>query len=282
MNSIEKPAIHYRYKEKEPDTQVEILKLIEAEPRGFIECLDKDGKLEKILPEVARLKNLAQPKEFHQEGDVFKHTLMLLDSLSPNADLRLKLAAIFHDLGKADTQEISGQGKITFHGHARKSAERVKAIAERFRFSDKLKKEVMWLAENHMLPISSDVARIKSTKLERMFLEDEELGKDLLALSRADALASIPADGKPNLKNIDILLRRIEQLKQLRDERKKEIPRLVTGKDLIDLGFKPGPGFSNILEEIREAQLNGKISTKEEGVKLAKDLLQTFQHASLP
>ena len=252
----------------------EILKSVNTNPKRFVELMDEVGGLSVVLPEFARLKNIAQPREFHREGDVFQHTLKLLDNLPQKASLRLKLAALLHDTGKADTQEISENGKITFHGHARRSADHARAIAQRFRLPGKLGKEIVWLVENHMLPISSDVKRIKSTKLEKIFLEDESLGKDSIALSRADALASIPEGGKPNLENINLLIGRIDQLKQLREEKEKAIPRLVTGKDLIELGLKPGRGFSQILDQIREAQLDGKINSKKEGIELVNKIIK--------
>jgi|GEM_PF-547067 len=252
----------------------EILKAIKANPKKFIELMDEVGGLPVILPELACLKNLKQPREYHREGDAFQHTLMLLDHLPVNAGLRLKLAALFHDLGKAETQKISEEGKITFHGHARKSAELVEAIVSRFHFPNKLTKEVGWLVENHMFPINSEMDRVKSTKLEKMFLEDEGLGRDLIALSRADALASLPAEGKSDLKNVNLLLKRIEELKQLRDEKEQEIPRLITGRDLIDLGLKPGRSFSKILEASREAQLNGEIKSKKEGLELVRRIIK--------
>jgi poly(A) polymerase len=250
----------------------EILKSLKADPKRFIELMDEIGGLEIILPEFTHLKNLAQPREFHREGDTFLHTMMVLEKLPSNASLRLILAAISHDFGKADTQKIDEVGKITFHGHASKSAEHVRDIAKRLRFSDKLKKEVTFLVENHMLPISSNIGQIKSNKLEKLFLEDEELGQELIELSRADALASIPEDGKPNLENIDLLVERIGQLKQLAIDKEKVIPYLVMGKDLIGLGLKPGPLFSRILEEVREAQLIGRINSKKEGLEFARKI----------
>jgi putative nucleotidyltransferase with HDIG domain len=252
----------------------EILKSIKADPLRFVEMMDEVGGLKVILPELSSLKNLAQPKEYHREGDAFRHTLMVLSALPSEAKLRLKLATLFHDLGKAVTQKIDENGKITFHGHAQKSAELTRNIANRFRFTDKLKKEVVWLVENHMLCLSSDVGKVKKSKLEKMFLEDEELGKDLFTLSRADATASIPANGKPNLESVNILLERIEEIKKLREEKNQEIPRLVTGKDLIEMGFESGPKFTHILDEIRNAQLEGKIKSKKEGIELAKKTIR--------
>lgn len=248
----------------------EILKSIDANPKQFINLMDEIGGLEIILPELTHLKNLRQPKEFHSEGDAFHHTMMLLDHLPEKASLRLKLAALFHDLGKAETQKISESGKITFHGHDKKSVEIIQQIASRFRMPAKLTEEVSWLVQNHMIPLSSNINQMKSTTLEKIFLLDENLGNDLMILSKADALSSLSEKGKPDLGDIEILSERIEQVK--RSVKSKEINRIVTGSDLISLGFKPGPEFSDIMQKIRELQLNGKIKTKEDALQFVRKI----------
>jgi poly(A) polymerase len=250
----------------------EILKAIQANPRRFVEIMDELGGLKVIFPELARLKNLAQPREHHREGDAFRHTLLLFDNLPSKAGLRLKLAALFHDLGKADTQQIDERRKITFHGHAQKSAEHFQVISQRFRLPSKLTEEVLWLVQHHMFPLSSNISQVKSTTLEKMFLQNEDLGKDLIALSQADALSSLPQEGEPRLESINLLIEKIENLRQAHQNKSKEIPRIITGKDLIGLGLKPGPDFSRILDEIRNAQLDGRIKTKEEGIELVKKI----------
>jgi poly(A) polymerase len=199
---------------------------------------------------------------------------MVLDKLPPNASLRLKLAALFHDLGKADTQAKNKEGKITFYGHSQKSAEHTKQIASRLRLPKKLSEEVVWLVKNHMLPLTVDTQAIRTTKLEKMFFQNEKLGQDLIALAQADALSSLPAKGEPNLENINRLISRLQEIESRLDAKSKiNIPRLITGKDLIALGLEPGPVFKEILDEIRVAQLDGRIVNKEEAIELAKGII---------
>jgi len=252
----------------------EILKAASSNPRHFIELLDKAGGLEVILPELASLKGLNQPREYHKEGDALQHTLMLLDNLPQNASLRLKLAGIFHDLGKADTQEKDEKGKITFYGHNKAGEKHVRTIVNRFRLPNKLAKEVIWLVENHMFPLSQSVYDIKATKLEKMFMKNQELGNDLISLARADASASIPEQGKPNMESINHLISRIEKLEKHVGKKDSKMQAIITGKDLKEMGVKPGPLYKKILSEVREAQLNGRVKNEEEGMKLVKDLLQ--------
>ena len=251
----------------------EFQKAIEANPRRFIELLDGVGGLKLILPEIEALKHTEQSRDHHSEGDVFKHTMMLLDNLPKEASLRLKLAGLFHDIGKPSTQEKKEDGKIIFYGHDEKGVEIFRKIANRLKLPNDLKKDIIWLIENHMFPLSPNVETIKSTKLESRFLRDEELGKDLITLSQADALASIPETGEPNLENINKLISRIEELKKKsKGKEKVDIPQIITGKDLITLGLKPGPDFKIILEEIRAAQLDGRINTKDEALGLVQKI----------
>lgn len=252
----------------------EILKSISANPRKFVELIDEVGGLKVIFPELYRLKNLAQPREHHSEGDAFKHTLMLLDNLPKNATLRLKLAGLFHDLGKADTQEVDKEGKITFHGHAKNSVSCFGLIARRLKLTKKLSSEVAWLIDHHMLPLMVDANEIKPKKIEDYFLKNEDLGRELILLAEADALASIPEKGEPDLENINELVGKIEELEKRFDKQKYvEIPKIITGHDLIKLGLKPGKEFSVILHKVREAQLDGRIKSREDGLKLVGEIV---------
>lgn len=252
----------------------ELLKAIDANPKKLIELLDEVGGLEYIFPELHKLKNLAQPREYHSEGDAFKHTLMLLDNLPKDATLRLKLAALFHDLGKADTKGFGEKGNITFHGHPKESVEHFRLIARRLRLSKKLASDVAWLIDHHMFPLTVKTEEIRSKKIEDMFLKNEDLGRDLILLSQADAMASIPENGEPNLENINALVAKIEELEKRFDKQKYiEIPKIITGHDLIEIGLKPGEEFSNILNKVREAQLDGRIKNREDGLKLIEEII---------
>ncbi len=249
----------------------EIIKGFRVDPVRFMQLLDEVGGLKIVFPEVAKLKNLAQPREYHREGDAWRHTLLVLENLPASASLRLKLAALFHDIGKALTQDRDKKGKITFYGHAKKGAELINLIAKRLRLPRRLAEEVSWLVENHMFAHTIDVEKIRAIKLERMFLENVELGADLLTLVKADAAASWP----PDFSNIKALEKRLAKIKkQIKQKQEAEIPPFVTGNDLIVLGLKPGPIFRKILEEVRNAQLEEIIKTKEEAIEFVKKLIK--------
>ncbi|MFH1030125.1 MAG: HD domain-containing protein [bacterium] len=251
----------------------EIIKAIESNPAKFLEVMDNAGAIDVIFPELKKLKGIAQPREHHMEGDVYTHTKMLVGNLPKNSSLRLKLAGLFHDLGKADSQ-VEKDGKIIFYGHDKEGGKHIENIFKRLKLPKELKDDLKWLVENHMFPLSDNAGKIKANKLEKMFLENEDLGRDLIALSQVDALSSIPEDGEPKLENINILIDRIKEIQKHAGNKKKAgMSQIVTGKDLIELGLKPGPQFKEILNEIRDAQLTGAIKSRGEGIEMVRGIV---------
>jgi tRNA nucleotidyltransferase (CCA-adding enzyme) len=252
----------------------ELFKGINADGKKMVELLDEVGGLAVLFPEVAAMKGVAQPIEFHREGDVYRHTLKVLENLPKHAHLRVKLAGLFHDLGKVETKGKSEDGRITFHGHAEKSVEKIQKISKRFLFPHEFSQDIQFLVNYHMLPFS-DTSKMKDSKIFKVFLEDEELGRDLIRLAKADALASIPENGKPNLDHIEKLKRRIKEIKtRLKKEKDEFVLPLITGKELIDLGIKQGPIFKEILNHIREKQINGEITTPGEAIEEARKFIK--------
>lgn len=254
----------------------EIIKSLKANPLKLMELLEDTGGLKILFPELERLKGLAQPREYHMEGDVFKHTKLLLKNLPRNGSLKLVLAGLCHDLGKFDTYK-NDDGMITFNGHAEKGADYIYKMAERFNYFKELTKktvdEISWLIKNHMFPLSENVKNIRSKKLEDMFFQNEELGRELISLSQADALASKHETGESSLENINFLIERLEKIKaKIGDVSEMKMPLIITGKDLIEIGLQPGPQFKEILELVRDAQLDGRIKSKEEGLELVKNI----------
>ncbi|OGF25765.1 hypothetical protein A2303_07270 [Candidatus Falkowbacteria bacterium RIFOXYB2_FULL_47_14] len=241
----------------------EIMKAINADPVKFTELMDETGGLEVILPEVARLKNIAQSPEHHREGDVFRHTMMVLRNLPLGASFRVKLAALCHDLGKIETWKKNEDGSISFKGHNRQSAVLAERVADRFRLKKNLKEDVLWLVQNHMEPILGNVRSIKNNTLEKKFLKSDDLTDDLITLARADSLGSIPERGAPDTENVDHFAARINELRKKLSVVGRNTPPIVTGGELLKMGFEPGPRIREILEAVREEQLKGGIDQKD-------------------
>ncbi len=221
--------------------------------RGF-ELLDASGLLGDILPEVAAMKGVAQPPEFHPEGDVWTHTLIMLEGLqSPSP--ALALGVLLHDVGKPGTFRVAD--RIRFDGHVELGERIAREILNRLRFSNADVDQVIALIANHMR--FSHVHQMRESTLKRMLRLPAF--EEHLELHRLDCSSS-----HGHLDNYEFAKTKFEQSapEELRP------PRLVTGDDLIAAGYAPGPDFSRMLEVAEDAQLEARIQSKEEGLELVR------------
>jgi poly(A) polymerase len=224
--------------------------------RGF-ELLDASGLLREILPEVSAMKGVAQPPEFHPEGDVWIHTLIMLEQLR-EPSLTLALGVLLHDVGKPPTFRVAE--RIRFDGHVEKGVEIAHAILTRLRFSHAVIEQTEALIANHMK--FKDVPRMRESTLKRFIrLPDFE---EHMELHRVDCLSS-----HGNLNSYWFVR---DKEREIPPDKLKPAP-LITGNDLIAAGYRPGPWFGVVLTEIEDAQLEGRISTAEEALRLAKEKL---------
>jgi len=228
--------------------------------RGF-ELLDESLLLGDILPEVAAMKGVEQPPEYHPEGDVWKHTLMLLEQLD-QPTVTLALGALLHDVGKPPTFRIAD--RIRFDGHVDEGMRMAEVILNRLRYSRAEIDQVVALIANHMK--FKDVHRMKESTLKR-FLRMPEF-QEHLALHRMDVMAS-----NRNLENYELARQKLDEFGE---EELKPEP-LITGADLIAAGYSPGPEFTKMLRAVEDAQLEGRISTAGEAMDL---VAQTWPQAS--
>lgn len=219
--------------------------------RGF-ELLDETGLLDEILPEIAALKGVEQSPEHHPEGDVWTHTLIMLEGLPAGSSATLALGVLLHDVGKPATQEFAPD-RIRFNGHVEKGLEIAEKVLDRLRYSNKEKEQALALVGHHMRFMH--VREMREAKLKR-FLRMERF-EEHLALHRLDCSSS-----HGSLDNWEFMKARKEALaeEQLRP------PRLVTGADLIAAGYEPGPDFKAILETAEDWQLEGLVASKEEAM----------------
>jgi putative nucleotidyltransferase with HDIG domain len=217
--------------------------------RGF-ELLDQTGLLSEILPEVAAMKGVAQPPEFHPEGDVWIHTLMLLENLR-NPSTTLALGALLHDVGKPPTFRLAD--RIRFDGHVEKGVEMAAGILSRLRFSNDQIRDVTALVANHMR--FKDAPRMKVSTLKR-FLRLENFPEHL-ELHRLDCVSS-----HGHLDNYQLVRQKMEELPQ---EELKPQP-LITGNELIAAGYQPGPSFARILSAVEDAQLESKVHSPDDAM----------------
>jgi poly(A) polymerase len=234
--------------------------LTEGHARRGFELLDESGLLPHVLPEIARMKGVAQPPEFHPEGDVWTHTLIMLDGLD-NPPATLAWGVLLHDVGKPGTFRVAE--RIRFDGHVEEGERVAMEIFSRLRFSNDDAAQILALIHNHMRFM--DAPRMRESTMKR-FLRLPRFDEHL-ALHRLDCLSS-----HGSLDNYDYVRRKSEETPP---EVLKPAP-LITGRDLIALGMTPGPEFKRILDAVEEAQLEGRISTREE----ALELVDHFQNCA--
>jgi poly(A) polymerase len=250
-----KSRIHSVSAERVRDELVRIL--TEGHARRGFELLERTGLLDEILPEIAALKGVEQPPEFHPEGDVWTHTLIMLEGLPKGASPTLALGVLLHDAGKPLTFRVAD--RIRFDGHVEAGEELTRKIMTRLRFSNEEIKQVEALVANHMR--FKDAPRMKDSTLKRFL----RLGSfhEHLELHRLDCESSHGMLG-----NYEYVRSKLEEF----GREQISPPRLVTGKDLIKLGYIPGPEFGRILNLIEDAQLEGRVKTKEEALSLIAEL----------
>jgi poly(A) polymerase len=232
--------------------------LTEGRARRAFELLDETGLLKEVLPEVARMKGVEQPPQYHPEGDVWVHTLGLLAQLEAGCAATMAWGALLHDVGKPATFRRAPD-RIRFDGHVDVGVAVGAEILRRFRFSNDDTQQILALIENHMR--FADAARMKASTLKRFFrLRGFE---EHLALHRMDCLA-----GSRNLEHWEFVRERWEAMPQ---EAVRPKP-LITGRELIAAGYAPGAGFKQMLRAVEDAQLEGTIATADEALRLVKEL----------
>ena len=231
-----------------------------AARRGF-ELLDETKLLPEVLPEIARMKGVEQPPQFHPEGDVWIHTLLMLEKLPAGSSPTLAWGVLLHDVGKPATfRPVSQTGdRIRFDGHVEVGVRMAEEICRRLRFSNEDTAQIAALVANHMK--FKDVPNMKASTLKR-FARLNRFDEHL-ELHRLDCLSS-----HRKLDNYDFVQ------KYIRETPQEQIrpPRLLTGDDLVHMGFRPGPSFKQMLDAVEEAQLNDLIRTREEAVEFLKSL----------
>ncbi|HTH41753.1 MAG TPA: CCA tRNA nucleotidyltransferase [Terracidiphilus sp.] len=231
--------------------------LIEGQARRAFELLDVAGLLKEVLPEIARMKGVEQPAQFHPEGDVWIHTLMLLEQLEPGCSETLAWGALLHDVGKPPTFRRATD-RIRFDGHVEVGVTMAAEICRRLRFSNEETRQILALVQNHMRFM--DTGRMKESTLKR-FLRLPQFDEHL-ALHKMDCVA-----GSGFLENWEFMR---EKMRTLPLETVRPQP-LITGRELIAAGYQPGPKFKEMLREVEDAQLEGRISTADEAMQLVRE-----------
>jgi poly(A) polymerase len=234
----------------------ELTKLLtEGAARSGFELLDSSWLLSIVLPEIAAMKGVQQPPQYHPEGDVWIHTLMMLEGLPAGCSATLAWGVLLHDVGKPATFRSAKEtgDRIRFDGHVEVGMAIAKEILRRLRFSNDDTEQILSLVEHHMK--FKDVGRMRPATLKR-FVRLPGFAEHL-ALHRLDCLSS-----HRNLEAYELVT---EFIRTTPAELVRPA-RLVTGQDILALGFKPGPIVGKILAAVEEAQLNAELGSKAEAI----------------
>jgi poly(A) polymerase len=203
------------------------------------------------------MRGVEQPPEYHPEGDVWAHTLIMLEGLARDCSPTLAMGVLLHDVGKPPTFRVAPD-RIRFDNHVSVGARMAQEICRRLRFSQEQTAQIVALVENHLR--FKDVPQMKLSTLKR-FLRLNRF-EEHLELHRLDCLSS-----HRNLQVYDLVRARMQEFSQAHIRP----PRLLTGEDLMAHGLRPGPRFKEILEAVEEAQLEGQIHTREEALRLLRE-----------
>jgi poly(A) polymerase len=223
--------------------------------RAFL-LLDETGLLPNVLPEISTMKGVQQPAEFHPEGDVFVHTLLLLENLPKPCPPTLAWGALLHDVGKSPTFRIAPD-RIRFDNHVDVGVKMAEEICRRLRFSNDDTEQILALVANHMR--FSHVSQMKDSTFKR-FVRMPDFDQHL-ELHRLDCQAS-----HRNLASYNLTRERIAATPP---EAIRPAP-LMTGGDLIEAGYLPGPRFKEILAQVEDAQLEGRLQSKESALEYVR------------
>ena len=230
--------------------------LTEGHAKHAFELLDESGLLHQVLPEIEAMKGVEQPPEFHPEGDVFVHTLLLLEKLPHPCTPTLAWGALLHDVGKPPTFRRAPD-RIRFDNHVDVGVRMAEAICKRLRFSNDDTEQILALVDNHMK--FGDVQRMKPSTFKK-FIRTPRFDEHL-ELHRLDCESSHRSLGMYNFTR--------EQMANLPPEQVRPKP-LLNGEDLIAAGYAPGPLFKTILTAVEDAQLDGRLASREDALRFVE------------
>ena len=226
--------------------------LTEGKARRAFELLDASGLLHEVLPEVEKMKGVEQPPQFHPEGDVWIHTLLLLSMMAAGTSRTLAWGALLHDVGKPPTFRVAPD-RIRFDDHVEVGTRMAEEIGQRFRMSNDDIAQISALVANHLR--FADVKNMKESTFKR-FIRLPKFDEHL-ELHRIDCLGSHGI--------LDLYHYTREKIADLPPEQVRPQP-LITGNDLLAAGYRQGPRFKEILSAVENAQLDGRLHSPTEAM----------------
>lgn len=247
----------------------EFIKSLRVDPVRTLDLYSESNILKYVFPELEDMKEVKQPPEFHAEGDVFAHTRLCLQKMSHDASLELSLALLFHDIGKPPTQktpEEDGVERIRFDEHAEEGAELTQQVCRRLRLSNKLTERVVWLVRNHMMFIMGRVEDMRAATIKKYFIDDVQLGDDLLELYRIDTEASDSSQQQEFLQRQQEVVEHINEMRTaFKEAEVKTFRHVIAGGDVMEeFNLQPGPEVGQYLTQADDFILKYVVENKKE------------------
>ncbi len=288
----------------------ELLKAFLSESVKAFDLYDKSGAFKQLMPELLEMKGCPQPENWHSEGDVWQHTRLCLKNLQSDAFMsrfkqpivsneqhsskdkyqqssvqraygaELVMAVLWHDVGKPytiQTPENDQTDRIRFNNHDVTSAKMAREKFEQLRLSsapdvDFETDRAVWLIDRHHLYDTKTVNEMKNSTIEKYFFSQHYSGEDLLKMGFIDMSSSIWKEGGNSLGNFELMLKRINELKKMGKGRRLPEKLLDGNEVMMLLEISPGQKVGQILDDLREQQLAGKIKTKKQAVEYIKNI----------
>jgi tRNA nucleotidyltransferase/poly(A) polymerase len=256
----------------------DFIKSFIAQPAQAFDLFEHSGAFKVLIPEILKMKGCRQDVKYHSEGDVWTHTRLALETLTSPAFKKefpdpatpspeLIIATLLHDVGKPTTVAHLTNSHRTFYGHEIVGSQVATNICERLKLSsyqglidgDKLS----WLIKSHMVVLHAQPAQMRSTTLERYFLQPTNRGQSLLQLLYADGMASRSIGGRPSLQRYRATVRVLQRIRKFGYARTNQPKLWLNGQEVMRwMKWQPGPAVGRALDDLREHQLRGRVITK--------------------
>ena len=258
IESIKQQADRIKIVSQERITN-EFTKILSTDkPSKGLVILQETGLMKMIFPEIDIMYGMDQSDEWNHK-DIFYHTMQVVDNAASLSNkMKLRFAALVHDIAKPNTRKIDPKKGYTFHGHDAIGERMLNKVGKRMKLSNSLKEYLKKLTLLHLRPIALAKKEISDSAIRRLMVAAGDDVSDLLTLCRADITTKNPNKIKKYLSNFERVESKMSDVSER--DKMKAFQSPVRGKEIMKiLNLEPGKTVGKIKSEIEEAILDGKI-----------------------